>query len=198
MCVPKYSCHHLASRGLPFEHLWPRRPRPYPLATLTQVSSTVTRRKRKSSSSDLNRFNSALHTDALVAICSLLRDFGTQWAVSLRIPKQSCKIVETLPCEKCNAFAISSTLIRLTEYTRSRTWHDKGAVLPSGLKHVLKQGMKIMGVSVSWKWDRLVTYWLALVGSEWWLSWIALDKVYFMRFFPNQKVLIFFLFLQEV
>ena len=42
-------------------------------------------------------------------------------------------------------------------------WHDKGAILPSGLKHVLKQGMKILGVSVNWKWDRLVTYWLALV-----------------------------------
>ena len=25
--------------------------------------------------------------------------------------------------------------------------------------------MKILGVSVNWKWDRLVTYWLALVGS---------------------------------
>ena len=44
-------------------------------------------------------------------------------------------------------------------------WHDKGAILPSGLKHVLKQGMKILGVSVNWKWDRLVTYWLALVES---------------------------------
>ena len=28
-------------------------------------------------------------------------------------------------------------------------WHDKGAILPSGLKHVLKQGMKIFGVSVN-------------------------------------------------
>ena len=62
-----------------------------------------------------------LYTDALVAICSSLRDFGTQRAVRLCIPKQSCKVVETLPCEKCNAFAISSTLIRLSEYTRSRT-----------------------------------------------------------------------------
>ena len=43
-------------------------------------------------------------------------------------------------------------------------WYDKGAILPSGLKHVLKQGMKILGVSVNWKWDRLVTYWLALVN----------------------------------
>ena len=42
-------------------------------------------------------------------------------------------------------------------------WHDKGAILPLGLKQVLKQGMKIFGVSVNWKWDRLVTYWLALV-----------------------------------
>ena len=36
--------------------------------------------------------------------------------------------------------------------------YDKGAILLSGLKHVLKQGMKIVGVSVNWKWDRLVTY----------------------------------------
>ena len=42
-------------------------------------------------------FNKALHTDALVVICSSLRDLGTQWAISLRIPKRSCKIVETLP-----------------------------------------------------------------------------------------------------
>ena len=42
-------------------------------------------------------------------------------------------------------------------------WYNEGAILPSGLKHVLKQGMKILGVSVNLKWDRLVTYWLALV-----------------------------------
>ena len=45
-------------------------------------------------------------------------------------------------------------------------WHDKGAILSSGLKHVLEQGMKILGVSVNWKWDRLVTYWLALVDPD--------------------------------
>ena len=37
-------------------------------------------------------------------------------------------------------------------------WHDNGAILSSGLKHILKQGMKILGVSVNWKWDMLVTY----------------------------------------
>ena len=30
-------------------------------------------------------------------------------------------------------------------------WHDKVAILLSGLKHVLKQGMKIVCVSVNWK-----------------------------------------------
>ena len=45
-------------------------------------------------------------------------------------------------------------------------WHDKSAILPSGLKHVLKQGMKILGVSVNSKWDRLVTYWLAFVATK--------------------------------
>ena len=45
-------------------------------------------------------------------------------------------------------------------------WHDKSTILSLGLKHVLKQGMKILGVLVSWKWDRLVTYRLALVALE--------------------------------
>ena len=53
-------------------------------------------------------------------------------------------------------------------------WHDKGAILPSGLKHVLKQGMKILGVSVNWKWDRLVTYWLTLV-LQFNASWFSLQ-----------------------
>ena len=29
---------------------------------------------------------------------------------------------------------------------RMSEWHDKGAILPSDLKYVLKQGMKILGV----------------------------------------------------
>ena len=62
----------------------------------------------------------------LVAICSSLRDLGTQQAVSLRTPKLSCKIVETLPCEMPNACAISSTWIHLSEYTRS--WTAAGRV----------------------------------------------------------------------
>ena len=87
----------------------------------------------KSSSFDLNPFNNGLHTDALVVICLSLRDFGTQQAISLRIPKGSCKIVETLPCEMCNAFTISSILIRLSEYTRSRTLlHISSSVASDG------------------------------------------------------------------
>ena len=35
-------------------------------------------------------------------------------------------------------------------------WYDKGAILLSGLKHVLKQGMKIVGVLVNWKWGWLL------------------------------------------
>ena len=57
----------------------------------------------------IKRFNKALHTDALVSICSSLRDSGTQRAVSLRIPKRSCNVVETLPCEMPNACADFST-----------------------------------------------------------------------------------------
>ena len=45
-------------------------------------------------------------------------------------------------------------------------WHNKGTILPSCLKHVLKKGMKILGVSVNWKWDRLDTYWLALITRK--------------------------------
>ena len=37
LCVPKYSCHHLASRGLLFEPLWPWRPQPYPLVILSFI-----------------------------------------------------------------------------------------------------------------------------------------------------------------
>ena len=40
--------------------------------------------QKKKLSFDLERFNKALHTDALVAISSSLRDLGTQRAVSLR------------------------------------------------------------------------------------------------------------------
>ena len=58
---------------------------------------------------DIKRFNKALHTDALVAICSSLRDLGTQRAVGLRILKRSCKIVEMFECEMPNACAIFST-----------------------------------------------------------------------------------------
>ena len=78
------------------------------LYSLAHDNKPKSRRKRKSSF-DLKRFNNALHTDALVAICASLRDLGTQRTVSLRIPKRSCKIVETLPCEMPNACAISST-----------------------------------------------------------------------------------------
>ena len=104
----------------------------YSLAHNNEPKSTVTRCKRKSSF-DLKCFNKALHTDALVAICSSLRDLGTQQAVSLHIPKWSCKIVETLPCEMPHACTISSTWIRLSEYTRSRTFlHISSSVASSG------------------------------------------------------------------
>ena len=82
---------------------------------------------------DLKRLNKALHTDALVAICSSPKDLGTQRTVSLRIPKRSYKIVEKLPREMLNACAISSTCIRLSEYTRSRTFlHISSSVASNG------------------------------------------------------------------
>ena len=103
LCIPKYSCHHLTKRGLHFELLWPHRPWPYTLATLSfilwliimdQVSSTVTRRERKSSSFDLNRFNNVLYTDALVAICLSLRDFGTQRLLACAYPNDHVKLLK--------------------------------------------------------------------------------------------------------
>ena len=39
-----------------------------------------------------------------------------------------------------------------------KEWLDTLAILYPGIKHVLKQGMKIVTVSVNRKWDRLVTY----------------------------------------
>ena len=118
-----------------------RGPRPYPLTTLSFIlwltvmnpSLIYCHQTQQKSSFDLKRFIKALHTDAPVAVCLSPRDLGTQRAVSLRIPKRSCKIVETLPCEMPNACAISSTWIRLSQYTRSRIsytffrrWHQVG------------------------------------------------------------------------
>ena len=59
------------------------------------------------------------HSFVLILLRTLR--FFQDWPVSLCIPKRSCKVVEMLPCEMCNAFVVSSTLVRLSEYTRSRT-----------------------------------------------------------------------------
>ena len=84
------------------------RPRPHPLTSLELYSLANNNEPKspdtkKKTSLDLKRFNKALHTDALVAICLSLRDFGTQRAVSL------------------------------LGYTRSRTFlHISSSVAPSG------------------------------------------------------------------
>ena len=46
-----------------------------------------------------------------------------------------------------------------------KEWLDKRAIFYPGIKHVLKQCMKIVTAYVYRKWDRLVTYWLAPVKS---------------------------------
>ena len=51
-------------------------------------------KQKKQNIFDLKRFNKALHTDALVAICSSLRDVGTQRAVSLRIPNDHVRLLK--------------------------------------------------------------------------------------------------------
>ena len=72
-------------------------------------------------------------------------DFGTQQAVSLRLPKRLCKIVETLPCEMCNAFTISSTLTRLSEYTRSRTLlHISSSVASDGRPDLVSSSKDVL------------------------------------------------------
>ena len=129
-------------------------------------------RERKSSSFDLNRFNNALYTDALVAICSSLRDFGTQRAVSLCIPKRLRKVVETLPCEMCNAFAISYTLSRLSEYTRSRTLlHISSSVASDGRPDLVSSSQDVLlrlnspTQNLTWAYDGAVDP-LILVNSQ--------------------------------
>ena len=128
-------------------------PRPYPLKTLSFLlwliimnpSLIYSHQMQKKIIFDLKRFNKALHTDALVAICSSLRDLGTQWAVSLHIPKRSCKIVETLPCEMPNACAISSTWIRLSVYTRSQTFlHISLSVASSGRSYLASSSKDVL------------------------------------------------------
>ena len=117
----------------------------YSLAHNYEPKSHLQSPDAKKSSFDLKRFNKALHTDALVAIWSSLRDSGTQWAVSLHTPKQSCKIVETLPCEMPNALLYSSTWIRLSEYTRSRTFlHIFSSVASSGRPDLVSSSKDVL------------------------------------------------------
>ena len=107
----------LPADWLCLELLWPRGRRPFPLTTLSFILWLIimkpdliySHQAQKKIIFDLKRFDKALHTDALGVICSSLRDLGTKVAVSLRIPKQSCKIVERLPCGMPNDCTISST-----------------------------------------------------------------------------------------
>ena len=113
-----------------FEFLWPWGPRHYPLTTLslflwlllTKLSLIYGHQtKYRKSSFNIKCFSKALHTDALVR--SSLRNLGSQLAVSLRIPKRSCKIVEMPPCD---------TRIHLSGYTRFRIFlHISSSVASS-------------------------------------------------------------------
>ena len=47
-----------------------------------------------------------------------------------------------------------------------KEWLDTCAILYPCTKHILKQSMKIVTVSVHRKWDRLVIYWHALVCQD--------------------------------
>ena len=84
--------------------------------------------------------------------------------------------------------AFASLAMFVIQYLMSE-WHDKSALSPSGLKHVLKQGMKILGVSVSWKWDRLVTYWLALVTNIYVIGLLKLE-IYWKYCGKEEKLLL--------
>ena len=96
------------------------------------VLSTVTRCKRKSSF-DLKRFNKALHTDALVAICSSLRDLGTQRLLACVYLNDHVRLLKRyhvkclmpalfLPPE----FAHQSIPDPELPYTFHRQWHPVG------------------------------------------------------------------------
>ena len=67
------------------------------------------RRKRKSSF-NLNRFNKALHTEALVAICSPLRDLGAQRAVSFAYLNDHVRLLK-YTCTRALTFVHISSLV---------------------------------------------------------------------------------------
>ena len=81
----------------------------FKVPSVAQTCSIVPQQVSSTKENHLKRFNKTLHTDALVTISSSLRHLGIQRTVSLRIPKQSCRSIETLPCEMPNACAISLT-----------------------------------------------------------------------------------------
>ena len=145
-CFPKYcGSHHLASRWLSLELLWPRRLRLYPLTTLELFSLAHKNEPKSHLQSPDAKENQALHTDALITICLRPRDLETQRAVSLHIPKRSCKIVEMLPCEMHNACPISSTWILLSDYTRALTFlHISSSVASSGRPDLVSSSKDVL------------------------------------------------------
>ena len=65
-----------------------------------------------------------------------------------------------------------------------KEWLDTCAILYPCIKHILKQSMKIVTISVHWKWDRLVIYWHALFK----LSDINMIRGYIVQIFRHRGV----------
>ena len=139
-CVPKYGGHHLASRWLRLELLWPRGPRPYPLTTLSFIlwliiinPSLIHSHQTQNMTFDLKRFNKALHSDALVAICSSLRDLGTQRTVACAYLNDHVRLLKRYYV-KClmpalflpPKFVYQSIPDPKLSYTFLRRWHPVG------------------------------------------------------------------------
>ena len=113
---------------------WPRKPRPYTLATLNFILWLIIMDPGLIYSHQTWKEMIFLWPKPLqqwaVYWCSgwhllVAKEFWDPAGCSLCIPKRACKIVETLPCEMCNAFAISSTLIQSTSiyiYEYIRFW----------------------------------------------------------------------------
>ena len=90
---------------------------------------------KEKSSFDIKRFNKSLHTDALVAICSPLRDLVTQQAVSFRIPNDYIRLLKHYHVKCLPEFAYQSLPDPELCYTFLRRWDQMGV---RTLLHLLK------------------------------------------------------------
>ena len=140
-CCSKTPLESLPRRFVRLELLWPRGPKPYPLTTLSFIlwliimnpSLIYSHQMQKKISFDLKCFNKALHTDALVAICSSLRISGPNGLLACAYLNDHVRLLKRyhvkclmpalfLPPE----FAYQSIPDPELSYTFLRRWHPVG------------------------------------------------------------------------